>query len=255
MDASYLQRLERASSLLAAARTVVAFTGAGISTASGLADFRSLGGLWDRHPVVTYGEFLASETARMSYWAMRRELIPSLLAARPNPAHQALAALESSGRLQAVITQNIDGLHQRAGSGKVIELHGTNMQASCLDCGRSWPIADIQSRLDDGDKVPRCSACEGLIKPDTVSFGQSLPEQELSEAFRWARRCDLLLMIGSSLTVQPAALIVPAAAEGGAVLVFINHQETPYDSLAEVRFAEKADRVLPELVHGVISRT
>lgn len=255
MNESYSHRLERASALLGCARTVVAFTGAGISTASGLADFRSPGGLWDRHPVVTYGEFLQNEEARTRYWAMRRELIPALLAARPNPAHQALAAMESNGRLQAVITQNIDGLHQQAGSVKVIELHGTNMRASCLDCGRAWPIAEIQSRLDGGDKVPRCAACGGLIKPDTVSFGQSLPEQALSEAFQWARSSDVLLMIGSSLAVQPAALIVPAAAESGAVLVFVNHQETPYDSLAEVRFAEKADRVLPELVHGVISRT
>lgn len=248
MAGTYPERLETTAALLRQARTVVAFTGAGISTESGLIDFRSPGGLWERYRIVTFQEFLDSEAARAEYWRMRRELIPALLAARPNPAHRALAELQRLGKLQAVITQNIDGLHQAAGSTEVIELHGTNLRASCLTCGRSWPIAAVQARLEAGEAVPRCSGCGGLIKPDTVSFGQSMPEQALTEAFDWARCCDLMLMIGSSLEVQPAARVPLVAAEAGSNLVFINRTVTAYDHLAEVCFSEAAGRVLPDLV-------
>ena len=138
---SFEDRLERAATLIREARTIVTFTGAGISTESGLSDFRSAGGLWERYRIVMYQEFLADEEARREYWQMRRELIPSLLEARPNTAHYALAELQEAGRMHAIITQNIDGLHQAAGSEPVIELHGTNMSASCLACGQQWPIA------------------------------------------------------------------------------------------------------------------
>ena len=138
---------EHGKSLLKSAKKVVAFSGAGISTDSGLSDFRSQGGLWERYRIVTYQEFLSDPKSRAEYWSMRRELIPSLLKARPNQAHMALASLESSGKVKCVITQNIDGLHQAAGSQNVIELHGTNMTASCLSCSLQWPIEDIQKRL------------------------------------------------------------------------------------------------------------
>lgn len=251
MTKEFTARIEKAAALVLQARTVVAFSGAGISTESGLSDFRSPGGLWDRYRTVTYQEFLASEEARAEYWRMRRELIPVLLAARPNKAHLALAQLQQIGKLKAVITQNIDGLHQAAGCDPVIELHGSNMSASCLTCGRHWPIGEIQARLEAGEAVPRCSDCGGLIKPNTVSFGQSMPEEAMTAAFDWAQRCDLMLMIGSSLEVQPAALVPPAAAEAGAKLVFVNRTATPYDDLAAVRFNEAAGKVLTDLVRIV----
>jgi NAD-dependent deacetylase len=251
MTQEFNARIEKAAALVSQAQTVVAFSGAGISTESGLSDFRSPDGLWTRYRTVTYQEFLASEEARAEYWRMRRELIPSLLAAKPNKAHLALAKLQQMGKLKAVITQNIEGLHQAAGCDPVIELHGSNMSASCLACGRRWPIAEIQIRLEAGKKVPRCNDCGGLIKPDTVSFGQSMPEVAMAAAFDWAHRCDLLLMIGSSLEVQPAAQVPVAAAEAGAKLVFINRTATPYDDLAAVRFREAAGEVLSALIVAV----
>ncbi len=245
-------RLRRAAEMLKQVRSGIAFTGAGISTESGLADFRSPGGLWERYRIVTYREFLASAEARAEYWQMRRELIPALLKAAPNAAHRALAELETKGRLAAVITQNIDGLHQLAGNTRVIELHGTNRSASCLSCGRSWPIEDIQQRLEADDLDPHCESCNGLIKPDTVSFGQAMPEQAMAEAFALAEQSGLLLMIGSSLEVQPAASIPAAAHQAGARLIFINRTATPLDSIAEVIFREAAGKTM-ELLTKLVS--
>ena len=179
---------------------------------------------------------------------MRRGLIPGLLKAQPNAAHRALAKLEADGRLEQVITQNIDGLQQAAGSSRVIELHGTNMTASCLTCGRQWPIADIQMRLEAGELDPHCGECEGLIKPDTVSFGQSMPAEAMDQAYLAAAGCDLLLMIGSSLEVQPANQFPLVAHQSGAQLIFINHTQTPYDHLATLCFNERAGQVLQSLI-------
>ena len=234
------QQVESAAQLVSAAKNIVAFTGAGISTESGLADFRSPGGLWDRYRMVTFPEFLRSHEARIEYWSMRRELIPSLLNAKPNPAHEALAELQRQNKLSAVITQNIDGLHQDAGCTNVIELHGTNRTASCLSCGKQWPIKTIQLRLESADLDPHCDTCNGLIKPDTVSFGQSMPSDALDAAHEFAENCDLLLMIGSSLEVQPAASLPLVAHQGGAQLIFVNRTETPYDELAELLVRQSA---------------
>lgn len=233
--------------LIRQARSIVAFTGAGISTESGLADFRSAGGLWERYRIVTYQEFVASHEARIEYWTMRRELIPELLKAEPNAAHHALADLQRQGKLTTVITQNIDGLHQRAGNDDVIELHGTNLTASCLDCGKMWPIEEIQLRLETDDLDPECDRCSGAIKPDTVSFGQAMPQREMNRAFEVAQGCDLMIMIGSSLEVQPAASIPGIAAQGGAKLIFINRTETPYDHIADLVFREGCGEVMQML--------
>lgn len=245
---SFDQRnLQKAQDLINNASHTVAFSGAGISTESGLADFRSKGGLWDRYRVVTYQEFLASHESRLVYWSMRRELIPGLLNARPNLAHTALAKLEAIGKLRTVITQNIDGLHQAAGNSDVIELHGTNMTASCLSCRQQWPIARIQQRLEAGDMDPQCEHCQGLIKPDTVSFGQSMPVEAMDRAYQAAATCDLLLMIGSSLEVQPANQFPLIAYQGGARLIFINRTTTPYDHLATVCFNQGAGEIMRAL--------
>lgn len=237
-------RIQEARELVKAAKRIVAFSGAGASTESGLSDFRSKGGLWERYRTVTYQEFLADHDSRVEYWSMRRELIPGLLNAQPNKAHHALARLEEAGKLRCVITQNIDGLHQAAGNSKVIELHGTNMSASCLTCGKQWPIIEIQQRLEADDLDPHCDGCDGLIKPDTVSFGQSMPAREMELAYQAAASCDLLIMIGSSLEVQPANQFPAIAHQAGANLIFINKTPTPYDHIASVSFTESAGQVM-----------
>lgn len=244
----YQEKIKHAGNLLQNSARIVAFSGAGVSTESGLSDFRSKGGLWDRYRIVTFQEFLSSHENRVEYWSMRRELIPSLLNATPNPAHHALAKLETEGRLHCTITQNIDGLHQAAGSSNVIELHGTNMTASCLSCSQQWPIADIQDRLETGDLDPHCTECGGMIKPDTVSFGQSMPIKEMEQAYQAAAGCDLFLMIGSSLEVQPANQFPLIAHQAGASLIFINRTVTPYDHLATVSFTESAGETMQALV-------
>lgn len=239
------EQIEKAARLVQSAQSIIAFSGAGMSTESGLSDFRSPGGLWERYRTVTHPEFLRSESARKEYWEMRRELIPMILGARPNSGHNALVALEP--RLTGVVTQNIDGLHQEAGSSNVIELHGTNRTASCLSCGSRWKIEEIQVKLEDGDLDPHCS-CGGLINPDTVSFGQSMPEDAMRKAFSAARSCDLMLMLGSSLNVQPAASVPVLAHQSGATLIFCNCTSTEYDSTASMLVRSSISDFLAEVV-------
>ncbi|NOZ69022.1 MAG: NAD-dependent deacylase [Deferribacteres bacterium] len=241
---SFEERINRAAALIRGAQWVTAFTGAGISTESGISDFRSKGGVWDRYRIVTYQEFISSRRARIEYWKMKKELFTEMKDARPNRAHAVLAELERAGKLKCLVTQNIDGLHQDAGSSNVIELHGTNRKAVCLNCGKQWPIEDIQERLEAGETDPSCDECRGFIKPATVSFGQAMPEQEMIKAYDCALRCDLLIMIGSSLQVEPAASIPREAHRTGAKLIYINRTPTPTDHLAEVLFSEDAGDVM-----------
>lgn len=247
------KRINEASQLLKSTDNIVAFTGAGISTESGISDFRSPGGVWDRYRIVTYQEFLSSREARVEYWKMKQELFREMSGSRPNRAHNALAGLERSGKLKCLITQNIDGLHQDAGSSEdiVIELHGTNRKALCLDCGLTLPIEEVQKRLDSGEAEPRCEKCKGLLKPATVSFGQSMPEEEMLRAVEFARGCSLFLMIGSSLQVEPAASIPREASVAGAKMIFVNRTETPWDHLASVIFREDAGEVLGNLMESL----
>jgi NAD-dependent deacetylase len=250
---SYPQRITLAINLLKEAKKLTVFTGAGISTESGLSDFRSPGGVWDRYRVVTFQEFLSSHDARVEYWKMKKELFYEMKDAKPNKAHLAIAELQRIGKLDCLITQNIDGLHQQAGNTNVIELHGTNRKAVCVKCGRFWPIEEIQLILETDSLDPRCDICDGFIKPATISFGQSMPEKEMLRAYECALRCDLLLMIGSSLQVEPAASIPREAKKAGAQLIFINRSETPYDHLATVVFRENAGQVTGEIVDGIKS--
>ena len=222
------------AALIREARKAIAFTGAGISTESGIDDFRSPGGLWSRHQPVMFDDFLKDAGERRRFWQMRREMLPTMLRAEPNAGHHALAALEACGRLAAVITQNIDELHQRAGSKRVVEIHGTAMKVHCLDCDKRWPAAEIQVRLDAGEEEFICDACGGLLKSMTVSFGQSLPPSVWQDAASLCRSCDLFLALGSSLVVQPAAALPEAARRNGAKLVIINREPTPLDELADL---------------------
>jgi len=220
--------------LIAESRQAIAFTGAGISTESGIADFRSPGGVWSRYQPVLYRDFLSSEDARRQYWKMKKEGYHELKMAKPNAGHVSLARLETAGKLIAVITQNIDGLHQDAGSRRVLELHGTSRYCLCLDCDARFDPDDIQKRLEAGVEIPLCDQCGGLIKSATISFGQSLPADVLTEAFDLSTSTDLVLALGSSLVVEPAASIPLQAKNNGAKLVIINQTETPLDRLADV---------------------
>ncbi|MFQ5430009.1 MAG: NAD-dependent deacetylase [Phycisphaerae bacterium] len=212
----------------------VAFTGAGISTESGIPDFRSPGGVWSRHRPVMYQDFLADPAERCRYWQIRKESIPGFLAARPNAGHLALAKLEAQGRLRAVITQNIDELHQRAGSRRVLEIHGTAMRVHCLACDKRWTCEQIQARLDAGEEEITCDACGGLVKSMTVSFGQELPADVWQESMQLCRSCDVFLALGSSLVVYPAAQLPEAARQHGAKLIIINRDPTPMDESADL---------------------
>ncbi len=248
---SFNEKIAQAAGLIKNAKSIAAFTGAGISTESGISDFRSPGGVWDRYRIVTFQEFIASHEARVEYWHMKNELFTELKHAKPNSAHNALAELEKIGKLRCLITQNIDGLHQDAGNSNVIELHGTNRKAVCITCGKLWAIEDIQARLETDGFDPRCDTCQGFIKPATISFGQAMPEQEMTKAYSCASDCDLLIMIGSSLQVEPAASIPREAHRAGAKLIFINRTETPYDHLADVLFRENAGEVLAAILKSL----
>lgn len=245
---SFDERIAHAIKLIKESNNITAFTGAGISTESGISDFRSPGGVWDRYRIVTYQEFVSSQEARVGYWRMKNELFYEMKDAKPNKAHTVLAELETMGKLKCLITQNIDGLHQDAGSSNVIELHGTNRKAVCLSCGKLWPIEDIHLRLEAEGFEPRCDECKGFIKPATVSFGQAMPEYEMMKAYMCATKCDLFLMIGSSLQVEPAASIPREAHRGRAKLIYINRTATPSDHLAEVIFRENAGEVLSAML-------
>ncbi|GIW41735.1 MAG: NAD-dependent protein deacetylase [Candidatus Binatia bacterium] len=239
---------DRAVRLLARARSCVALTGAGASTESGIPDFRSPGGVWERFRPVTYQEFLASEEARREHWRYKAATVPEMLRARPNPAHEALATLEREGRLLAVLTQNIDGLHQKAGSRRVVELHGTNRETECVRCRRRDPIEDALRRWERENEVPTCLSCGGWLKPATISFGQALRPEVLDEAVRLAREADCFLAVGSSLLVQPAASLPLLAKEAGASLVIVNLTETPVDPVADVVLRGRVGEIVPRLV-------
>lgn len=227
-----------------------AFTGAGVSTASGVPDFRSPGGVWSRYQPVPFDAFVSDPTARRRYWQYKRETYDAFARALPNAAHLALADLEGAGRLAGVITQNIDGLHQEGGSRRVIELHGTNRWVGCLECHRRFPADQIHHRVSAGDEDPRCDTCGGLLKPATISFGQPLRRDVLDEAFALATSVELLFVLGSSLVVYPAAAIPEAAADAGARLVVINNEPTPVDGRADVVLRGAVEELLPVLLEG-----
>jgi NAD-dependent deacetylase len=243
-----------AEMILESKRPVV-FTGAGVSTESGVSDFRSPGGIWDRFDPdeLNYQTFMASEAGREKYWQFQRELWPEIVNAQPNPGHHAIAELHSLGKLDCLITQNIDNLHQRAGvpEEKVVELHGTVKWVDCLECGQRYPRELIQARLDAGTKVPRCDSCGGILKPATISFGQPMPERETRRAEATAAACDLFLSVGSSLVVYPAAQMPLIAKGNGARLVIINLTPTPHDGHADIVINQKTGPVLSQIVERV----
>ena len=233
-----MDNLQTTADWIAQSKRLVIFVGAGLSTESGIPDFRSPGGVWDRYNPqdFNFSNFLASEQSRVMYWRMATEMYEAMRDADPNEGHRAIAELERMGKLNCLITQNIDGLHRKAGNSdaKVLELHGTAMHVTCLDCGRRFDRNEIQQRIANGEAAPRCVSCNGLLKPSTVSFGQSMPERETNEAYSRSASADLFIVVGSSLTVHPAASMPVIAKRNGARLVIINRDATSADSLADL---------------------
>lgn len=247
-----MDKIDAVSDIIVQSKRIVVFTGAGIGTESGIPDFRSPGGIWDRYDPneLTYQKFLTSQASREKYWERHKLLWPVIAAARPNAGHLAIAELHKMGKLDCVITQDGDSLHQKSGVPEemVIELHGTWTRALCLGCGRKYPSEEVQVRLEAGEKVPTCKECGGIMKPDVIQFGQAMPEKETREAERRAASCDLLMACGSSLIIYPAAGMPLIAKENGAKLVIINLMPTPHDQYADVVINEKIGKVLPQII-------
>jgi NAD-dependent deacetylase len=251
-------RLDRAAELVGGGR-VVAFTGAGVSTESGIPDFRSPTGLWARYDPedLSYPNFMRSEEARGRYWTVGRELYAAIRAAAPNLAHHALVTLERRGLLDCVITQNVDDLHQRAGldADKVVELHGNATRVRCLACGSRCSRDEIQERLLAGETVPPCRICGGILKPLTVLFGEPMPEGAVERAEAWARGAGCFLVVGSSLAVYPAAYMPTYAKEAGARLIVVNLTPTRLDHVADVVLEGSAGAMLTGLLERLELRS
>ena len=246
--------LDVARRLVNAASKVVVLTGAGISTDSGIPDFRGPQGVWTLNPkaerMSDIRHYVADPEVRRLSWQSR--LAHPAWTAEPNPGHRALVTLERLGKLHALITQNIDGLHQRAGSSRerVIEVHGTLHFAICLDCYRRLPMQDVLERVRAGETDPPCQSCGGILKSDTISFGQPLIPAVIDRAMRTAQEADCVIAVGSSLQVYPIAAVVPAARRAGAALIIVNAQPTPFDEIADVTIADSISEILPRLLSG-----
>jgi NAD-dependent deacetylase len=247
---------DKVAALILESSRVVVFTGAGISTESGIPDFRSPGGIWTKFDPddFTIQKFMSSEKTRRLQWQMMAEggLLKN---AEPNAAHYAVAEMEKLGKLYCVITQNIDNLHQKAGNSpeKVFELHGNVKFVRCMSCGKRFPVEDILQRLDK-EEIPDCQFCRGILKPDAVFFGESLPQQALNDAIKHSRNCDLFIVIGSTLIVYPAAYMPAYAVESGAKLVIINLSATPMDSKAAALITAGAGETMDRILEKVKSQ-
>ena len=243
--------IQRAAELVAAARRGVAFTGAGVSAESGIRTYRGQDGLWkefDPYKVASIDYFRRDPSL---YWEVAKRGWRVYGQAQPNPGHVALAALEEEGHLAGVVTQNTDGLHRDAGTRTLVQLHGNGRTVQCLDCGARELRADVQARLGR-ELPPRCQTCGGIhIKPAVVFFGEALPPGAMMEALRLARACDLMLVVGSSLQVYPAADVPEEAVERGAPLVIVNDEPTPLDVAAAVVIRGRSGEILPEIVKAV----
>jgi NAD-dependent deacetylase len=236
--------------LIDRAERAVVFTGAGISTESGIPDFRSPGGIWTQQNPIYFQEFVASETARRETWRRRFAMDAVLRAAEPNRGHRAVATLVRKGKVSSVITQNIDGLHQASGvpGEQVIELHGNTTYAHCLTCGQRYELEAIRVVFEAEGAVPHCTWCDGLVKTATISFGQSMPVEAMKRAQRETLAANLFIAAGSSLVVYPAAAFPEVAKQNGAVLVIINREPTGLDELADL----VVNRSIGEVLGGAV---
>ena len=244
--------VERAAQILADSKHAVALTGAGHSTPSGIPDFRSPGaGLWEHSDPMVVASIWGFQRDPRAFYDWIRPLIKTMAEAKPNPAHHALAEMERLGVLQAVITQNIDQLHYQAGSQRVLELHGSVRFATCTACRRQYPSDELLERLLSSEEVPTCPSCGGVLKPDVVLFGELLPIGVLFEAQAEAQRCDVMLVVGSSLEVHPAAELPSQAKDHGAELIIINYQPTHMDGQAAVVIHDDLAVIMPQIANDV----
>lgn len=247
-----LELIEYAAELLAKARHAVVLTGAGLSTPSGIPDFRSEGsGLWSRDEPLEVASMLTFRTHPAQFFHWFRPLASQIFNALPNPAHHAVAELEQKGRIQALITQNIDMLHQKAGSRRVIEMHGTLRALSCTQCYRQQGYEDYLPAFVETGAIPHCPHCGAILKPDVILFGEQLPQKAWYEAQREARSCDLMIVAGSSLEVLPVAGLPMQAIDRGAHLVIINNSDTYLNARADVVLREDLAAVLPAISERV----
>jgi NAD-dependent deacetylase len=240
----------RLARFFAEARSAVVFTGAGISTESGIPDFRSPGGIWTKYRPIDFGEFVNSADARREAWRRRFATSSVLDTARPNRGHLAIAELVRRGKVGTVVTQNIDGLHQASGipEDRIVELHGNSTYATCLDCDRRYELGEIRARFSETEVPPVCDACGGFVKTATISFGQPMPVEPMRRAEAATLSCDLFIAIGSSLVVYPAAGFPALAKRRGARLVIVNREPTDQDGAADLVLHEEIGPVLEAVV-------
>jgi len=243
-------RAGRLEDMIAASSHVVVFTGAGISTESGIPDFRSPGGLWTKNQPIDFRDFVASEEARREAWRRKFNMDGVMKTAEPNRGHRAVEKLVRLGTVKSVITQNVDGLHQASGipDAKVIELHGNTTYARCLECFERYELEPIRMAFESDGTPPICAKCDGIVKTATISFGQSMPEVEMRRAETETLACDLFLVIGSSLVVYPAADFPALAKRNGARLVILNREPTPLDGFADLVLNDEIGPVLGDAV-------
>lgn len=245
--------VERLANVWRSAASVVALTGAGLSTASGIPDFRSPGGRWEKYQPVTLPDFLASEHARATYWQYKGETWQLISTALPNPGHLALAELAAADHLELLVTQNVDGLHERGGMSpeRLVNIHGTDSEVNCMSCHRREPRSVAQDLWQAGTAVPLCE-CGGPWKPATISFGQSLVERDLQRAFSAAANCQLFVAAGTSLVVGPINQMFSMAKRVGSATAILTSSETPFDAAADFKLDEPLEQVLPALRAAVL---
>lgn len=248
------QQIDQVADLVAKSEKIIFFTGAGVSTESGIPDFRGPDGIWSKYDPedFTIDRFLADSKVRKLHWEFLTGGGLNITVAQPNPAHYAIAELEKMGKLYGVVTQNVDGLHQKSGVSEnmVFQLHGDLSHAKCLSCTTRYPMEEIIEWMarDKDLEEPKCAACKGMLKPDAVFFGEQLPWGVLMESEKRSRACDLCIVLGSSLVVYPAAMIPQYAQQGGAKLVIINMGATEMDRMADIRIDAKAGEVTPRIL-------
>lgn len=247
-----MDKTDAVAAMITSANKVVVFTGAGFSTESDIPDFRGANGIWTKFDPeeLNLPNFLHSEEIREKYWQVHKLFWEAVKDARPNAGHYAVTELHKMGKLDCVITQNTDGLHQKSGTpeSKMLEIHGTMHWVECLECKKRYPRDYAHQKMLAGEKVPRCGACNGILKPATVAYGQSMPVRQTEEAMDRSGKCDVFLAAGSSLVVYPAAQMPVLAKQGGARLVIINLGETPHDELADVIIAARTGETMAKIV-------
>lgn len=240
------EQIKSFKSAIDKSKRIVGFTGAGISTESGIPDYRSKGGIWDKFQPVYFDEFLSDEKKRILYWQRKQELWNDIRNATPNKGHLFFKRLYDERKLIGIVTQNIDGLHEKSGLPKdiIVNLHGTNLEVACLKCEFIVPSGKVLDNLNLEKGVPLCPKCGGLLKPNTISFGQQLREEDLDKARTLSLSCEMMIVVGSTLVVQPASSIPVIAKENGALLAIISLSETPLDSQADFVFHHKMEDFL-----------